>query len=32
LILSISMGSAAWIFQDQLEPAIESMLSVLKPG
>ncbi len=30
-MLSVSLGAAAWIFQGQIEPALESLLDALKP-
>jgi hypothetical protein len=28
-VLSLSLGAAAWVFQDQLEPAMELLLDAL---
>jgi len=30
--LSISLGAAAWAFQDQVEPVLETVLDALKPN
>jgi hypothetical protein len=32
MVLAISVGTIAWLFQEQFEPAVETIIDALRPA